>query len=300
MKRSLVLGLFMVFVLTSGVFVIAQSDNEATVEIDVETEAEVEVMTESHGAEMRLLQLERRINRAILHMEEIIQFLKDKNKTITELEPIVAEMNILLEEVKAAPKTKSEESVKVFVEIKADAKDLIKQFRDISKALLSEEDKRELKMKFDNIDKTKLEEVKRRIEEKRRMLNADRAKKVLDRMNVSDEELIAKIRSGEVGSSQLKLRLLERYDGLDVSAKESIRIRMKEQFEQRRDTVVDHVKRVKEEHLERQSDRLKERADKLRREGYRVASEKVSVAAEKLKIRATTKVDAEVNAGVTG
>lgn len=290
----------MVFVLTSGVFVIAQSDNEATVEIDVETEAEVEVMTESHGAEMRLLQLERRINRAILHMEEIIQFLKDKNKTITELEPIVAEMNILLEEVKAAPKTKSEESVKVFVEIKADAKDLIKQFRDISKALLSEEDKRELKMKFDNIDKTKLEEVKRRIEEKRRMLNADRAKKVLDRMNVSDEELIAKIRSGEVGSSQLKLRLLERYDGLDVSAKESIRIRMKEQFEQRRDTVVDHVKRVKEEHLERQSDRLKERADKLRREGYRVASEKVSVAAEKLKIRATTKVDAEVNAGVTG
>ncbi|MDO8508579.1 MAG: hypothetical protein Q7S27_02745 [Nanoarchaeota archaeon] len=284
----------------------SDDNTNVTIEIDQETEVEVEVMTESHGAEMRLLQLERKINRAILHMEETINFLKAKNKTVTELEPIVVEMKALLEEVKKAPTDKTEEAVKKFIEIKSDAKDLIKKFRETVKSLLSEEDKKELKSKFENIDKTKLEDIKKKIQERKRMLNAERVKKILEKMEINDEELLNQIKSGNMSSSQLKIKLVERYNGLGDSAKESIRIRIKEQYEKRIEMRIGHIIKAKEGQFERQSERLKERAKKLERAGYQKASEEVGKIAErfeyradKIGTRATAKVDARINTEVS-
>ncbi len=81
MKKS---GVFLIVMIVIYGFAVVGGADETEVEsgVDVEIEeqvqAEVEVMDVSFGAEMRLLQLEFRIRRAILHGEAVINLVRSK------------------------------------------------------------------------------------------------------------------------------------------------------------------------------------------------------------------------------
>jgi hypothetical protein len=102
-----------------------------------ETEDEVETMTDSLGTEIRLLQLEKAILKNILKGEMSIEVLKGLGYNTTNLESIIAEMRLLLEEVQAADPN-STDAVEVFVDLKHDAINLTKDFREEVKELLSD------------------------------------------------------------------------------------------------------------------------------------------------------------------
>ena len=104
-------------------------DKDVEVE-DNETEEEIGIMNNSLGAEIRLLQLEKAILKNIIKGERAVDVLKGISSfdyNTSDLEEILDKLGVLLEEVQAAD-PESNESVRIFVELKYEARNLTKQF----------------------------------------------------------------------------------------------------------------------------------------------------------------------------
>lgn len=283
MKRGVTL-LLVSLILVSFMCVVGAEENETSIniEIDSETQEEIEIMDSSIGAEMRLLQLERALKIRILHMEAILEVVKEDINDSSELESIIEEMNMLVEEVQnISVERADQEAVQKFVDVKLDARDLVSRFREIARPLLTEEDVQELRQRFVEIDRDEVQELREKIRERRRELNSQRAKRVLGLMGVNDEELINRIREGEVSPREIRARLKEHYVGLGENRMTEIRERVRDNYIERREFRARSVLRAQEERLDRVSDRLRTRAERLEKAGFVKASERVEIRAKR-------------------
>src|SRR3989338_6388134 len=203
-------------------------------EVDVETEHEVEEMDIPPGAQLRILQLQRQLLIHILRANVVIDSLKEMGKNTSELESIVAELEILKEESKIIPDNR-EEAVQKFVDIKKEARDLIKEFRESVRELTTENERSEIRVKFSSIrEDEELISLNEQIREAIKELHKKRVENVLDSLNVEDEELLAKIQSGEITVEELREKLRTHYSTLPEETK--IRVRdnlMKARIEMR-------------------------------------------------------------------
>tara|TARA_Y100000310_G_scaffold345603_1_gene467136 strand:- start:3678 stop:4796 length:1119 start_codon:yes stop_codon:yes gene_type:complete len=265
-------------------------DDEEVEDVDEETEDEVEVMETSKGAEMRLLQLERRITRAVLHMESVIEFLEGKEEVsesvIPELQGIVVLCNELLEEVKLiSPERGNEGSVKAFVEIKKEAIDLVHDFRKLAGSELTREDRKSLKLKFDSIDRAKLKDLKEEIENKRDMVHADKLRRLLEHLGTTDEDLLAlpdDVESGAINIKKALRAIRAAYGELSNEEKEALRERLQNDKKKSRIEHVRSLLKAKEARLDRLSERAEKRSDRLRDHGFDRAADKLKERAERL------------------
>lgn len=235
---------------------------------DNETEDETDEMKTRHGAEMRLFQLERRINLAILHMEAVIDVAKNKSNvsnssSVAELESIVSEMKILLDEAKNISPVNTKEAVQKFVEVKKDAITLIHKFRKIVKSLLTSEDKRALKERFKQMDRDEFKDLKEKIHEKRGMLNAERARDFLRKLGVTDEEFLRNVEGGKIRDNEIRIKLKERIRESDDD--EEFKKRIREDFEEDREKHKKRMMEAREKEHEEKADRMMKRAEKVRR-----------------------------------
>ena len=258
----------------------ADVDEEAEVEtkvdtdeIDDETEVEIEEMDVVPGATLRMLQLQRQILIHVLRAEVVVDSLKTLGKNTTELESIVEELKLLREDTKIIPPTK-EEAVQKFIDIKTEAKGLVRQFREGARALTTESERSEIRINFKNIrDSAELTALNGQIINALRNLHKIRVENVLSSLGFEDEELIAKILSGEIGGGEIKIKLREYYDSLSEEEREAVKDRLREiRIEMR----ADRIKVIRENidgRKERLEIRLDERISKLEREGHKIASE---------------------------
>ncbi|MBD3252998.1 hypothetical protein GF386_04660, partial [Candidatus Pacearchaeota archaeon] len=171
-------------------------EQEIEEEIDEKTEEEVEEMETSHGAKMRLLQLERAIRRMVLYMQAVVNVLEQKGENVNEFNSLIEEMELLIEELQEVSAKADQESVDAFVRIKKDARDIVKKFRELARPLLTAEDKQDLIDEFKNINREQLKELTKQIHEQRRLRNAEKVEKLLERMGAEDEEFIDNIKNG--------------------------------------------------------------------------------------------------------
>src|SRR3989344_5727618 len=236
-------------------------------EVDVETEHEVEEMDIPPGAQLRILQLQRQLLIHILRANVVINSLKEMGKNTSELESIVAELEILKEESKIIPDNR-EEAVQKFVDIKKEARDLIKEFRESVRELTTENERSEIRVKFSSIrEDEELISLNEQIREAIKELHKKRVENVLNSLNVEDGELLAKIQSGEITVEELREKLREHYSTLPEETK--IRVR-------------DNLMKARLEI------RLDERADKLERSGHPIASERLRKVSERVDSRRTS------------
>src|SRR3989344_110543 len=257
-------------------------------EVDIETEHEVEEMDIPPGAQLRILQLQRQLLIHILRANVVIDSLKEIGKNTSELENIVAELEILKEESKIIADNR-EEAVQKFVDIKKEARDLIKEFREAVRELTTESERSEIRVKFSSIrEDEELISLNEQIREAIKELHKKRVENVLDSLNVEDEELLAKIQSGEIPVEELREKLREHYSTLPEETK--IRVRdnlMKARIEMRTDRI-----RVITESVDGRRERLEvrfdERADKLERSGHPIASERLRRVSERVDSRRTS------------
>ena len=257
-------------------------------EVDIETEHEVEEMDIPPGAQLRILQLQRQLLIHILRANVVIDSLKEIGKNTSELENIVAELEILKDESKIIPDNR-EEAVQKFVDIKKEARDLIKEFREDVRELTTESERSEIKVKFSGIrEDEELISLNEQIRETIKELHKKRVENVLDSLNVEDEELLAKIQSGEIPVEELREKLREHYSTLPEETK--IRVRdnlMRARIEMRTDRIRVITEAV-DGRRERLEVRLDERADKLERSGHPIASERLRRVSERVDSRRTS------------
>ena len=125
-------------------------DAEEEESVDEVTEDEIEDMDLPAGVQLRILQLERQLLRKILRANVVIGFLQDKGEDTSELEEIVAELELLKEDASVIPDD-GEEAVKKFVDIKKETKKLVKRFRRLVRDLTDQVDRDEISSLFEDI-----------------------------------------------------------------------------------------------------------------------------------------------------
>jgi hypothetical protein len=248
-------------------------DNENTGD---DTEREIEDFEEGLGAQMRLLQLERALTRASLHADQVIAALDNQSANTTGLKGIAAELDIMIAQVRetredvAGGAVTNEEAAAVFVAIKKDARDLVKEFRDAARPVIRDADRERLKASLERIDRERLKAITDDIEKARRELIADRVRESFQNAGIPvDEELLERIRSGEDSAREIRREVRERVkdelEGKSAEERREAAAKLREEAARRRVQALAALDRVEDD--------LGDREERLR-ERIRIADEK--------------------------
>ncbi|MDI3544166.1 MAG: hypothetical protein PWQ28_447 [Candidatus Woesearchaeota archaeon] len=165
------------------------------------------------GAELRMLQLEKAIERNIASGELIIEEIKDENLTTETdaLESILDELRSLLEEVKSYDFNQgksSEEMALDFVELKAEARELTTLFRETATNITGNMHL-EIRERVNERIREFKESQQREINELKNRYN----KRVMEEIAVQaglDDEVTEKIRQGNINVDEYKETLKEK------------------------------------------------------------------------------------------
>jgi chromosome segregation ATPase len=185
---------------------------------DEETEEEVSAFEHPEGAEMRLLQLEESIAKTIVKAEEIIARVAGLNESTTELEDLVAQLQDLQLEV-ADLDPNADDAVETFVAIKKDAKNIVKQFRELVHEIIPEQDRDAIRKNAKAKAEERIANYKEKISEKRCAINAKTISKILDALGTKDEDLVASVAACETTAKEAHTQLRELFSKLDNADK---------------------------------------------------------------------------------
>ena len=240
---------------------------EANLKLETEEEQEekeLHAMDSMHGATVRLLQLEKAIARNIAHGKKVIELLGNSTNT-TDLAVIVAEMETLREEVKNADPAAAD-AVQRFVDLKHDAIDLAKQFRDKARGLLTEEQKKQVKEERN----AEVEEMNSRIKERLRAFNSERMRNLLKASGLEDEALLAQIKSGEVTAKEVLELMKDKIKAMDKQHRRDLQRSLKESKIKRAVMAKAMAEKARVNAMERKEGRLQERLHKLEQKGMKM------------------------------
>ncbi len=295
-------------IIVSSVFlnfsvVIAADSSETSVsesgEVDEATQNETEVMYNNYGSKIRLLQLERAINLRILWANVVIDYFKEKNMSVNdsvieELEDIVSELNLIVEEINKELNNLSDNSVKVFVDLKSDARDLIKSFRETASPYLEEDDKTELRLRFEDVRNESVDEIDDQIKQQKRLFNAERIEKLAENIKKERASLAERVRNKEITANRAIEELKNDFRELAEQQRERIREKIEDIHVETRLIRARNIAKVQERRLARSVERLKERASVLAERGLSKASNTLSRNAERIQNRVESVVEARI------
>ncbi|MEM0360595.1 MAG: hypothetical protein QXK06_04650 [Candidatus Diapherotrites archaeon] len=244
--------------------------------VDEETSQEIQAINSGYGAQVRLLQLEKAVVRAIARGEAIVSFIKEKfpEKDTSGLEAILKEFEALKEEIKTEYESVKangvdEDTVKTFVDLKKDARSLAKQFRDTVRELLKGNEKQGLAQylneKLKETDNQEIEELNSKIRENAQKFNAERLEAFFAKLEQKAPELVAKVRNGEISLAEAKAQLREIMKGLDPIPKGKAFQWMKEVTARERVFGQAKALEAQKNFLERRMNRLQERIEWMKK-----------------------------------
>lgn len=224
MKIKKLLMLFFVMTLVISL-PLAIAEDETTDDSTTLKEDEAEIVNEttSYGAEVRVLQLQKAISRNIVAGEEVLEAVKD---TITDEDKTKAQE--IIDTLKTL-KTETEEFnyeeeadvlAELYVSLKKDARDLGKEFRDLTKDYLKDIDMQQLRKRIQEKNQKNSQVLSEKIKEKRQADREERLLALLNRLGIEDEEVIAKIKAGELNIGQARSALVKATKGLSKEKRE--------------------------------------------------------------------------------
>ena len=228
-KKTMSIMVFGLLILSIIPFAIAQE-----IEIDKATQAEIRSMASSHGAEVRLLQLEISLTKNILKVEAVIEYLNDLGEDTIAMQEVLDKLVTLREEVQSAD-FETEDAVEQFVAFKQDAKDLIVEFREVRTdihEILTEEQLAELREIFNGINKesnNELKQIREKIMTGARMHNAERIRKVPGVLGGNQEQILNQLQNGEMNLSQVRTKMRLQIQNMSEEEKEGAFVMAREE-----------------------------------------------------------------------
>jgi hypothetical protein len=213
MRKIYSLLIVLVLLISISSIVLADEAEEDPQENDSieDAELEIEVMNNSLGAKIRLLQLEKALLKNILKGEMAVQVLigigfnTTENNTL-ELESILAEMKVVLEEIKTA-NTSSNESVQIFVTLKNLSKNLTTHFRETIRELLNETSLREVRLRIKEMMSNELDIYSKRIRNLIRQFNVNQLYRLYGIVGEANSSFVNDYFNGTLPLNETKLQL---------------------------------------------------------------------------------------------
>lgn len=202
--------------------------NETDYGLDKITEEEIGIMNSSLGAEIRLLQLEKAIKKNLIKGERAVDVLKALDYSTSKLESIFSEMNQLLNEVQSAD-PESNESVRIFVELKHQAKNLTKQFRETINDLLDDAKIKELRERVREMVCDELENYTKMIRNKIKQFNRIQLHRLYGIIGEYNYSLIEEYESGNASMEQVKSQICKIVNQMNKEKKFEVFSEVKEE-----------------------------------------------------------------------
>ncbi|MEM4397525.1 MAG: hypothetical protein QW757_02785 [Candidatus Woesearchaeota archaeon] len=189
----------------------------------------VEIMNTPHGAIIRLLQLQKNIIRNILHGEQILKALDNKNITydkrmdeiLTELKSINTEISKKIENINTSNDETNQELVIEFVDLKSKAINLTKEFKNNLKNL-SDEEKETLRQELKKKSFEEVEKIENKVRNAIKELNKKRTMYLFNKTNINLEDLKKEIEEKNLTSKEIKNMIKERFKKLNITEKKNI------------------------------------------------------------------------------
>lgn len=202
-----------VFILLSAMIPLAFADEPGfssnEVDIDAETQQQTEIMNNQLGSEIRLLQLEKAIIKNIKTGEEIVTLLENSDVDPIDLQVILAEFEFLLEEVRTTDPNASD-AVSVFIDLKLDAVNITKDFREIIRGLLNNTLKDQIQQQTRNMTCNQTHNLSNSIQNKIRQYNSNQFRNIYQHLGVNGSECINNYQNGSMTQNQLRQNITMR------------------------------------------------------------------------------------------
>ncbi|MFA6064835.1 MAG: hypothetical protein WC746_03255 [archaeon] len=199
--------------------------------IDANTAQEIKVMTTPFGAEVRLLQLEKSVTKNVLIGAKVVEIIQKNHpdSNVSEAQNILNLMESLVSDIQNVTlSTDKNTQVAEFIAMKNEATTLSKQFREATAPALDSNDKKEIKDAVEGLDKTELKAINEEIKQAIRSNNAQTIEALLQKMGVTNPELIQKIADGNASAGQVKQALMNAYRDLNGEQKQIAGAKIKE------------------------------------------------------------------------
>jgi hypothetical protein len=259
-KMTKIAVLVISFVILTQIVYADENDTiqNSTVNIDSETQEEVQIIKDQIGANIRLLQLEKAILRNIIRGEEVVSFLKDLDYNTTDLEAILAELELLLEEVQTADPN-STDSVQIFVDLKSDAIELTKEFREKVNELLDESTIEYLRLRIRELVSEHVQNLTKRIHNHIRRFNRNQLHRVYGVIGQFDNSTINEYQNGNLTEEQVKNQISNIVNNMTKAKKYQIFSELKEDKIKLRVQAREYVENLTANFEERKEARLRNR-----------------------------------------
>jgi hypothetical protein len=227
---------------------------------------DTKAFTSTFGAKVRLLQLEASIGRNILAGNEIVSAIKKSNSSIDtgDLEGIIAELDALKAEVSKAaenPET-GNDAAKKYVDMKNDAIELSREFRETAGELFRGGDLEGLRKKVMEIAKGERSELLDEINKTRCRYNAEKAEELFSSAGISDARLVQKIRDCEATEKDIKDAIKNATTNMSATEKRNAFQALLENVAKENVFMNSVADKVRYKQLERIQNRLEKRLEK--------------------------------------
>jgi len=231
--------------------------------IDAETQQQVEIMNNGLGAEIRLLQLEKAITKNINIGEEIILLLNESDVNTTELQVILEELEFLiLPEVQSADPYASD-AISVFVDLKHDAVNVSKDFRDTVRGLLTDSILEQIQQRTRNMTCNQTQDLSQTIQDKIRQYNSNQFRNIYQLFGVNANREVLGYQNGSMTQNQVKQNITMRLNQTKKENQFSLLASLKHQKIKYKLQAQNRFQNTSEGFEQRQVNRLQKRLQRI-------------------------------------
>ncbi len=268
----------------------AVSSADSAADITVDDEEDVSIMGDSYGSQLRWLQLEKELVRKILKGEAIIQAIHntDPDYNLSELERILDELKLLVEDVNGVLDGQADVSPDYFLQIKKEAKTLLKRFKDEVHTFIRGHDDltvEDIKSQLKDEDSELLKQLEARVQDAREEYNAKRLGFLLGKLGITDPQLVAKVQSGELNVGQVRSEMVKKFKELKDEDKKVAAAKIREEKMERKVYQKSVAEKAKPDLAEKLQEREQKRLELLNKEQARLSKFSEWVDHQKAKIQ---------------
>jgi hypothetical protein len=234
---------------------------EDTQVMDNETESQIGLMDSAHGAAIRLLELEKSVTKNIMLGNWIVDALRNSSKNTTDLESILMELEVLNAEIKSADPA-SANATAIFVDLKSDALDLTKEFRDTVHGMLAPGEIALLRPKLNMT--LNLKDLNDKIKENTKEYNTEKLRAVFSILNITDASIIDKFTNGNATRADVLKVIQDNLKSMTPQERNAALQAIKEAGVKKNIFIKAAVQKAKLNNMERKETRLTNRLEKVK------------------------------------
>ncbi len=249
----------------------AVEPGKAPQRFDEETVRQAAVMDTPAGTEARFMQLEKAMAENVIMGQRALEVMLEKNPeaNTTELERVVAELEVIKEEIEEKLQMddfqgkEASELIEEFAIMKEEGRNLSNEFRESANEYLDEEDRLQIREEARQRADEEIGEKRQQIQEKIREQNAEQVERVLERMGTQDPELVEQVRNGEINPGEAISQVAREFRGLSEERSQEFRVQTNVERSERAENAQEAVGRARENMELMMNERASERMEKV-------------------------------------